>query len=53
LLFSESENMILVTGRKISMVAAKALSPHIGVPVTGSSQCTLHRTPVHGVEAFQ
>lgn len=35
------------------MVATMALSPHIGVPVTGSSQRALRRTTVHGVEAFQ
>ena len=35
MLFSKNENNILVTGREISMVGTMALSPHIGVQVTG------------------
>ena len=37
------------------MVETRALSPDLGVEVTGvgdSSQRTLHRTTVHGEEAF-
>jgi hypothetical protein len=36
------------------MVETRALSPHLGVEVTGveNPRRTLHRTAVHGAEAF-
>jgi hypothetical protein len=35
------------------MVETRALSPHLGVEVTGVENLrTLHRTTVHGEEAF-